>query len=863
MLGPCAPLSALLFLLPLPAQELRELESGHVPESRIEPNAMVAGDLDGDGSIDLVIAQSPRQVFDGSERLWLNDGQGRFRDASSGLPTATDGFTYGLVLGDVDSDGDLDLFTLGGTTQLWINDGRARFTDRSARLPAQGQADGHVGLLADFDRDGDLDFVRVGVHTDAYLVNTGGGNFVLGAALPFARTGSGARVLAFYPTAGRAADLNGDGNLDIFLANPFVLFAGDGRGNFTDVAHGVPAAGASPQSIAVADMDGDGDLDLAAALWGNPTLQPVRAMLLANQGNGTFVETTATAMPNAFNSHAVAFADVDGDGVLDLIVGRDAPPTVMLGDGRGGFTSAPTALQPSASQSNLAVVPGDLDGDGRIDLACASLRLGPGPSYWGRVELYTNSGSELLLLNPPRLPRFPTHTARLRLADVDGDGDLDVWRATIGDSPLLRNDGSGYFTGATAQQLGIPVELGATAVAAADYDGDGDLDAFVGLGNGTGVLLDNVGGAQFAARSLTTTTAGIGDAGFADVDGDGDLDLIVGSWGQPQLWLGDGTGTFVLANGRLPAVDAIAAVELSDVDGDGDVDALLGVSIGVYASQARLLLNDGSGTLRDAPPTSFSVPGAVRDARLFDWNGDGRLDVLLATGAGLQLHENTGGSSFRDVSAAVLPAGLDLPIGIAVADLDGDGVAEVLVARNGGNRCLRRAGAGYALTTDLLPADPFGASFAAGDVDRDGDVDVYAGRSLAGQGTADLLYLNLDHQLHAPVAPRLGRPYELRLDRWRPNATGALAAFPFVAFGTLTPRLSLPPYGEIGLDPQTLIPLAALPIPGANGTATVGLTLPPQRALHGLPFAAQALIAPGIAVADWRFTGVTQQRLLR
>lgn len=823
---------------------------------------MVAGDLDGDGSVDLIVAQNPRQTFDGSERVWLNDGHGRFRDASAGLPMAANSFTRSLALGDVDGDGDLDLLTLGSTTQLWLNDGRARFTDGSTRLPSEGRLDAQVGMLGDFDRDGDLDFVRVGVHTDAYLENTGGGTFAFRGLLPFARTSSGARRLAFYPWSGSAADLTGDGNLDLFLADPFVLFAGDGRGNFREVAHGIPATLAIAQDMAVADIDGDGDLDLAVALWGNPFLQPVRTMLLANQGNGTFVETTATAMPNAFASHAVTFADVDGDGVLDLIVGRNVAPVVMLGNGSGGFSTAPPTLQPSASLENVAIVAADLDRDGRTDLACASVRRGPGPTYWGRVELYCNTGGALALLDPPRLPRFPTHTSRAHFVDVDGDGDLDLWRAISGDSPLLRNDGSGYFAAATTQQLGIPSEAGVLAAAVGDHDRDGDVDGFVVMLDGSGALLDNQGGGQFTARTLAIATTGAVDAAFADVEGDGDLDLVVGTWGQPELWLGDGTGAFQLAPGRLPAVNAISVVALGDVDGDSDVDLLLGVMLPMYPNQARLLLNDGQGTFHEVQAT-VPVPGLVRDARFFDHDGDGDLDVLLATSAGLRLHENLGGARFRDVSAQVFPGGVDAPLGVVVADLDDDGVAEILVARAAGSLCLRRAGATFVRAVDLIPEDAFGSTFAIGDVDDDGDLDVYAGRSSAGQGIADLLYLNLDHQVHAPVAPRLGRPYSLRLDRWRANAAGALAAFPFCALGVVAPRLSLPPFGNIGLDLSTLIVLPSLPIPSPDGVATLTLILPIQRSLHGLPLATQALIAPGAAIADWRFTGVTQQTLLR
>jgi hypothetical protein len=188
-------------------------------------------------------------------------------------------------------------------------------------------------------------------------------------------------------------------------------------------------------------------------------------------------------MPNSYNALAVAFADFDADGNVDLVVGRDLEPVVLLGDGAGRFVPAPPAFQPAGSERNLHVVAADLDGDARVDLALCSSRALVGFVPVSHVELHANVGGAWDRLNPTRLPRVACATQRVWLVDDDRDGDLDVWRAGALETPLLRNDGDGWFTPAGSQQLALPAGR-VQVVAIADVDADGDPEAWVGLVGG-------------------------------------------------------------------------------------------------------------------------------------------------------------------------------------------------------------------------------------------------------------------------------------------------------------------------------------------------------------------------------------------
>jgi hypothetical protein len=200
-----------------------------LPESASVSQDVKAGDVDGDGDLDLVFGNE-----DGNA-LFLNDGKGRFKDASANLPKrATPEETRKVALGDIDGDKDLDIYfaNVALTTgqpgkqfdrqdRILVNDGKGRFKDvTAARLPKDDENGAH-GALIDLDGDGDLDILSShltsgGMPGDApwrTLINDGTGKFAAPAEplLPPAATGNG------FDHA--QADFDGDGKLDLYLAN--------------------------------------------------------------------------------------------------------------------------------------------------------------------------------------------------------------------------------------------------------------------------------------------------------------------------------------------------------------------------------------------------------------------------------------------------------------------------------------------------------------------------------------------------------------------------------------------------------------------------------------------------------------------
>ncbi|MBK8100408.1 MAG: VCBS repeat-containing protein, partial [Planctomycetes bacterium] len=237
-----------------------------------------------------------------------------------------------------------------------------------------------------------------------------------------------------------------------------------------------------------------------------------------------FRTTRHAAMPFVLGDGRYIAGDVDSDGDLDLVAGTARRPhRLLLGDGRGAFTTASLSqlLAPASAWPQSADL-ADIDGDGDLDLL-----VGNDFALLGRV--HTNNGAGVFTdVTAAALPPTVGFVQNQVIADFDGDGDVD-W-LTVEDSGcrFYRNNGSGQFADASAVALngvpvvyGIPWELTAPA---ADIDNDGDLDAMIPTGLGPQLLLVNQGG---VLRPHANQPPGpLSDCQFADADGDGDFDLV-------------------------------------------------------------------------------------------------------------------------------------------------------------------------------------------------------------------------------------------------------------------------------------------------------------------------------------------------
>jgi hypothetical protein len=380
-----------------------DVTATHLPDTPMR-NSMDVGvaDLDGDGDLDVVVPQEFRL-----NKMLLNGGDGRFVDASDRIPSLSAEEMAGgpphlrfegaghdsedVSIADFDRDGVLDVIIVAEDD---VKVGRTNVHERlrglggvrfQRILPGLPDTEADAIAHADVDADGDLDLIIAGAGQDRLLLNDGRGGFTDETA---ARLPPEDRVTQ----DAEFADLDGDGDPDLVLGQEggHALWLNDGVGRFSEASDRLPAPGnVEARKVTPADVDGDGDLDLYFSHVGWQEREP-QDRLLINDGAGRFADESGARIPAETGTTLTArFADLDGDGDLDLVRGEDGPLTVWSNDGGGVFTDISDAvLADRAPGPNISPALADFDGDGRIDLYVGQLKANrPGPALRDRLFL--------------------------------------------------------------------------------------------------------------------------------------------------------------------------------------------------------------------------------------------------------------------------------------------------------------------------------------------------------------------------------------------------------------------------------------------------------------------------------------------
>ena len=729
-------------------------ESPLLSNAAVRPAMVAVADLNGDGILDLASC--------GDKKVAVSIGRGdgtysTHRDFDS-TPLPYPLAAHAIVAADFTGDGNIDVAVAHrGTTGfndttlvLLHGDGAGGFSTL-ALVPSGGFASTSQALAtADFDSDGNADLAYATSGGIGILLGHGDGNFDAYVRHPVFF--NSLRVI-------RVVDVNGNGTLDlvcvddIYARNGNVLIVpGNGDGTF-GAAQTLPV-GFEPKDVVVADFDADSNLDLAVATN--------HVEIRRGLGGGLF--GAASTIPLGGTVNALAAADMDGDAIVDLEcsvwIGSDSyfRPRIAYLRGNGDATfQTPRLHGVSGNPKNLHVL--DLNDDGAKDLAFVNY-----PSRAGSEEIAGGIG--VMLSGSPgalaRTRRFARAAGRIELAEVSGDGVLDVI-AGGSYNPLyvIPGDGSAGFHGTPLDTLtgnSGPI----SNFILADFDGNGTRDLALGhtITNGTLEVFSNDGAGHFTSTSnLTVGGQFIQFVAAGDLNGDGKADLAASlSNRDVAVFLAGASGGFA------PVVNypggTAGQVAVVDFNGDGKCDVL---------TEGGLLRGTGTGTLGVLQPIAFPATGLT--VALLDQ--DSRPDVIQygntrETSSTVFVSRNNG-------SGGVLPSeryAANFAISdLKTGDIDNDGSPDLAcVSQDGSATVLRNTGAGrFSYATHY--GVPYPASgIAMGDVDGDGWIDLLAtNRSPSVRPESTMVLLNRQYPSTA-VGPSVGTPArEIEFLRAWPN----------------------------------------------------------------------------------------------
>jgi subtilisin family serine protease len=619
------------------------------------------------------------------------------------IPTA-------VAAGDLNGDGIPDwVVANGGSNNLWVYLGRGDGTFTQATVVSlAGQAPVAVAL-ADLRGVGKLDIIVAEADSESVGVLLGNGDGTFGFERPFYVPGA--------PISLAVADLNHDGHLDVVAgvmpdpsigsSGAIVSLIGDGAGSFGApmfepyLTFGV----SNPESIAVADFEKNGKPDLVVV---DPS---VGAVMYVNDGTGLLKEAQPIdiyfSLVNV-GPISLTAGDVNEDGCPDAITVDD------LGIARVFLGNCDSTFQPQSTEIGegdfaYATALADVNGDGHVDLIYSgiSAQTGLGQVAGNLVGVHFGDGKGNF--GPAQVFRGGQTSFGLALADFNRDGHIDIITANqdSDSASIFLNDGKGGFGSPAGEYVGYingnnssgPVNASFSGFMSADIDGDGKPDLLI-LEYGAGypnasqaAVMLNDGTGHFGPAIHSAVAEGtfeITDSLLGDFRNSGRPDLVTissyfGEGANPQLVFAPNAGAGSFGTPKISNIPLSGTLAAGDFNHDGYLDlAIASGADQTGTATVTIYLGHGDGTFAAQTPITFSTSSPnhwIQGLWVGDFNGDGKVDLLAWFYVNVvpfqknDVYELLGNGDGTFAPAKLVIQNLTNP---AVADLNHDGRLDIV-----------------------------------------------------------------------------------------------------------------------------------------------------------------------------------------
>ncbi|MBE7169199.1 MAG: VCBS repeat-containing protein [Williamsia sp.] len=718
-----------------------------------EPRSIAIGDLDGDGKPDVVVANAGSSTISVLQNT--SSGTAAF-GTKVDFPTGSQPFS--VTIGDIDLDGKPDILVANlaaGTVSVLRNTAKTGIIDASSFAPRTDFEAGNTPryiIVSDLDADGKPDIAVANEQSNTVsvlrsTVVTGMINASsFGAPRSFA-TGNN-------PNGVVASDIDGDGKPDLVVANfgsntVSVLHNDQTVGGGINFASFIPrvdfATGVQPFAVAAGDLDGDGKPDIATANAGSTNLSVLRNTAAPN----TIISTSLAPRSDFAAGNypvSIAIGDLDGNGLAELVSTSASPNNVSVRTINSPQPIVVNSFSPASGPVGTTVT---INGNGYDPVYFLN------QVFFGAVKAEITGGNAHMLQ-----VKVPAGATYYPISVSKNNTELAAYSPLPFVTTFSNPFGTGIPLNFYRQKVDLPV-LGPVTygVAFGDINQDGKPDLItVNESSNTLSLMrnnssaGNITSGSFDAPVKFVTAPEPRAVAFADIDGYAYQDVVVLSPAANTISVFQGSfnygqidaNTFASTRKDFSTGGYASSFAVGDLDGDGRPELVL---TNPYAGTVTVLRNLSSHasngpTVQFAAPVSFPVGNFPRSVAVADVNRDGKPDIIVANEKGNTVSVLRNNSVYGNINPASFSPATSYPTGsnpnsIAIGDVDGDSMPDIVVANYGSNSVsVLRNNLFIAVPTTVLfeprvdfPAGTQPYAVTLGDADGDGKIDLITANS--------------------------------------------------------------------------------------------------------------------------------------